>query len=251
MAGKMKSIAVYSLKGGVGKTTLAVNLAWSAATLSSRRTLLWDLDGQAASTYLLGGDAEGSEEAQAVFARDIAPSKVIRATATPQLDLLPADASLRRLDRFFFDLGKKKRLERLLERMDKDYDRILLDCPPGLAETSEQVLRAADLIIVPVIPSPLSQRALEDVIDYLDRHAIRRGAVLPVYNMVDRRRALHLAALEANPRWPVIPMASAIEAMSARREPIGCFAPRSPAGLALASLWTAIERRLARAPKGH
>lgn len=51
----MKSIAVYSVKGGVGKTTLAVNLAWCAAKLSARKTLLWDLDGQAAASFLLGG----------------------------------------------------------------------------------------------------------------------------------------------------------------------------------------------------
>ena len=247
----MRSIAVYSLKGGVGKTTIAVNLAWSAASLSSRRTLLWDLDGQAASSFLLGGDRPGSEEAQAVFANDVSPSKLIRPTSTERLDLLPADASLRGLDRFFFTLGRKKRLEKLLDRLARDYDRILLDCPPGLAETSEQVLRAADVIIVPVIPSPLSQRAFAEVVDFLDRNDIRRGAVLPVYNMVDRRRSMHLAALEANPKWPVIPMASAVEAMSARHEAVGSFAPRSPAAAALAGLWTAIERRLARTPKAR
>ena len=245
----MRSIAVYSLKGGVGKTSIAVNLAWAAAALSSRKTLLWDLDGQAASTFLLGAEAAGSEEAQAVFSRDVAPSKLVRPTATPRLDLLPADASLRGLDRFFFTLARKKRLAKLLGRLARDYDRIVLDCPPGLAETSEQVLRAAHIVIVPVIPSPLSRRALDEVVDYLDRHSIRRGAILPVYNMADRRRSMHLAALEANPSWPVIPMASAVEAMAARREPLGAFAPRSPASLALNGLWTAIERRLARIPK--
>jgi cellulose biosynthesis protein BcsQ len=243
-----RSVAVYSLKGGVGKTTIAVNLAWAAAALSRRSTLLWDLDAQAASTWLLGGE-QGAQEAQAVFARDEAPSKLVRETATERLHLLPADASLRSLDRFFFGLAKKRRLEKLLARIGESYQRVILDCPPGLAETSEQVLRAADLVIVPVIPSPLSQRALAEVVDFLDANDIRRGAILPVYNMVDRRRTLHREALEANPSWPFIPMASAVEAMARRHEAIGQFAPRSPAALALAELWTAIERRLARKPK--
>ena len=245
----MKSVAVYSLKGGVGKTTIAVNLAWAAATLSSRRTLLWDLDGQAAASWLLGSNGRGSEDAKAVFARDLAPGKLVRPTAIPRLELLPADASLRQLDRFFYTLGKKKRLEKLLEELGRDHDRVVLDCPPGLAETSEQVLRAADLIIVPVIPSPLSQRALDEVVAHLDRQSIRRGALLPVFNMVDRRRVMHRAALADKPDWPVIPMASAIEAMSARREAVVAFAPSSPGADALCGLWRAIERRLTRTAK--
>lgn len=246
----MHTIAVYSLKGGVGKTTLAVSLAWASATRSARRTLLWDVDPQAAASFLLGDGRRGKQEAQAVFAKDVDPVKLIHPTAIERLDLLPADASLRGLDRFLFGLGKKKRLLKLIEDVGRDYDRVLLDAPPGLTETSEQVLRAADLIIVPVIPSPLSQRALAEVVAYLDRHSIRRGPILPVYNMVDRRRSLHRAALEANPDWPVIPMASAFEAMSAATGGVARLPASSPAAQALFALWTGVEKKLARRARG-
>ncbi|HEX5181609.1 MAG TPA: ParA family protein [Allosphingosinicella sp.] len=241
----MKSVAIYSLKGGVGKTTLAVNLAWASATLSSRRTLLWDLDPQRGATYLLGGEGGPSDRARAVFAKSVAPGKLVRPTDFERLSLLPADISLRELDRYLFDLGKKKRLEKLLEMLGRMFERVILDCPPGLTETSEQVLRAADVIVVPVIPSPLSQRALEDVVDYLDRKKLGRGAILPVHSMVDRRRTLHVAALDAHRKWPVVPMASAFEAMSDSRMPVGAATRRGPAAASVAALWTAIEKRLA------
>ncbi len=240
----MRSIAVYSLKGGVGKTTLAVNLAMAAATRSARRTRLWDLDPQSAASYLLGAEPRGRQEAQAVFAKEVDPAKLVRATGVDRLALLPADASLRGLDRFLFDLDKKKRLAKLIERLGRDHDRIILDAPPGLTETSEQVLRAADIILVPVIPSPLSRRALDEVIAFLDRHSVRSGAVVPVLNMVDRRRTLHRAALAAQPDWPAIPMASAFEAMSA--SPGAPLAANTAAAAALTDLWSGLERRLSR-----
>lgn len=242
----MATIAVYSLKGGVGKTTLAVNLAWGAASQSSRRTLLWDLDPQAASSFLVGNAKLGKDAAQAVFARDVAPEKLIVPTGVARLDLLAADTSLRKLDHLLFSLGKRKRLAKLIDALEKSYDRIILDCPPGLTETAEQAMRAADLILVPVIPSPLSRRALDEVVAYLDREHGGHAPILPVFSMVDRRRLLHREALAADPTWPVIPMASAIEQMTVRRLPVGEFAAKSVAGEALSALWTGVERKLSR-----
>ncbi|OAN57172.1 ParA family protein [Sphingomonas sp. TDK1] len=240
---RVATIAVYSLKGGVGKTTLTINLAWASAVRSARRTLLWDLDPQAASTFLLGGDS-GRHQAQSIFSKDVAAAKLIQATAIDRLALLPADASLRQLDHLFHALDKKKRLSKLLDDLAEDFDRILLDCPPGLTETSEQVMRAADLIVVPVVPSPLSQRAFQEVAT----HLAQRGAkvpLMPVHAMVDRRRKLHVEALERQPDWPVIPMASIIESVAVQRAPVGAFAPRSAGARAFNDLWQAIERTLA------
>jgi chromosome partitioning protein len=241
----LATIAVYSLKGGVGKTTTAVNLAWASAAISKRRTLIWDLDPQAASSWLLSGDLSSRDAAQAIFSKDVGIRTLIQPSSVPGVDLIAADTSLRGLDHLFREMDKKKRLARLIDGLGKDYDRIILDCPPGLTETSEQVLRAADLVVVPVIPSPLSQRALGEVARYLVQRGGTHAPILPVYSMVDRRRALHRAAIEAQGDWPVIPMASAIEQMSVRRKPLGDFAPASPAAREFAGLWTAIERQLA------
>lgn len=150
----MASIAVYSVKGGVGKTTLAVNLAWVAATVSRRRTLLWDLDAANGSGFLLGVDPRRKHSADSIFADGSDPAKLIRPTGIAGLDLLPADESIRTLDRQLDRIGKKKRLARLTEALGKSYDRIIFDCPPVLNELSAQIIRAADLVIVPLPPSP-------------------------------------------------------------------------------------------------
>src|SRR5688572_27198225 len=121
-----KSVAVYSMKGGVGKTTLAANLAWASAVQSGLRTLLWDLDAQGGAAFLLGEEPKHGKAAR-IFERDTDPSKRVEPTRWPGLDLLAADLSLRHLDHALVEGDKPKRLRKLLKGFDSGYDRIILD----------------------------------------------------------------------------------------------------------------------------
>ena len=237
----MRCIALFSVKGGVGKTALAVNLAHAAATLSGRRTLLWDLDMQGAASWLLKVEARAGAKARKGLA-DADLADLVQPTAFPNLDVLAADRSLRRLEAELAGEGEK-RLKKALKSLENRYDRIILDCPPGLTELADQLFRAADLIVVPLIPSPLSTRALAQLQVHLATEMKSPPPVMPVFSMADRRKALHRDALAAHADWPVIPYAAAVEAMTATRTPL--LAGRSsPAATAVAGLWADVERRL-------
>lgn len=238
----MKSVAVFSVKGGVGKTAIAVNLAYTAATQSARRTLLWDLDAQGAATYVLKLAPHTGAAARKLFGRD-ADAADIQPSAWANLDVLAADRSLRSLEGQLAADDKAKRLRKLLKDMGGDYDRVILDCPPGLGALAEQIFRAVDLIVVPMLPSPLSVRAYEQLVDHLAKSG-DAPPVIPVFSMVDRRRALHKTLVDLSPERIAIPYASAVEGMAVHRSPIAVKSPSAPAARAFGALWAEVERRL-------
>ncbi|MEO6093454.1 MAG: ParA family protein [Novosphingobium sp.] len=238
-----KIIAVYSMKGGVGKTTIATNLAYCSATHSSLRTLLWDIDAQGAASFLFDQE-RSSTKAKRIFSREIEPSVLIEPTRWPNLDLLAADMSLRHLDRTLANVEKPNRLRKLLQKLAPAYDRIILDCPPSLGEISDQMFRAADLIVVPVPPTPLALRSFGHVQEHLARNDERRPQLLPVISMVDRRKSLHREFVAEHAEWPIIAQASIVERMAVEQSPVVAFAGGSPSSKAFGDLWERVERTL-------
>lgn len=239
----MPSVAVYSPKGGAGKSTIAVNLAHLAATTSTRKTLLWDIDAQGAASFLLGAEQRGGV-AHKVISRDAAAADLAVHTRYLNLDLLAADASLRSLEVQLVEADARKRVRKILLGLAGRYDRVVVDCPPGLTEVSEQVFRAVDLIVIPVQPSQLGVRSYHEARAHIRRMHPGGPEIVPVLSMVDGRRRLHREMVAAHAEWPAIPLASVVEQMSVRREPVGVLAPRHPATAAFRDLWAEVEGRL-------
>ncbi len=245
----MRVLATYSIKGGVGKTTSAVNLAYEAS-LAGARVLLWDLDPQgAASFYFRIRPKVKGGTSRLVGARGELSAHV-RATDLPALHVVPADFSLRHLD-LHLDATKRptERLAALLAPLDDSYDIAILDCPPSISLASESVFGASGALLVPVIPTTLSARTLTQLAGFLEG-LNGAPALLPHFTMVDRRKKLHLEQLAAlAAAWPaflqaVVPSASAVERMGVERAPVALFAPTSPAARAFRDLWTEVAARL-------
>jgi cellulose biosynthesis protein BcsQ len=231
------------MKGGVGKSSLAVNLADYAAR-AGNDALLWDIDAQGGATFLLGADA-GVSKAKRIFSKGAGPASLVQSTPFDRLDLIAADLSLRQLDAALAEADKPKRLRNLLAEITPAYDIVVLDCPPGLGELSDQIFRAADLVVVPLIPAPLSIRTLEQVREHLAAHHKKPPALLPVFSMVDRRKTLHRQIVADEPGWPAIPQASVVERMAVEQKPLASFGAGSAAGKATGSVWHAVARALA------
>lgn len=240
----MKTVATYSIKGGVGKTTAAVNLA-DAAARSGWRVLLWDVDPQGAATFFLRIKPSMRGGAERLIGKKGELASHIRATDRTGLDVVPADFSLRHLD-LHLDAVKRprERLAELLDPLAADYDLALLDCPPGVTLSSESVFGAVDALLVPTIPTPLSHRTLRQLDRFL-ADADRRPLMLPFVSMADRRKRLQrdlTDELLAEPGMlpTVIPNASVVEQMGTHRAPLHDFAPRAAATRAFDDLWTDI-----------
>lgn len=243
----MKVFATYNIKGGVGKTSTAVNLAYLSAR-EGRRTLLWDLDPQGAATYMFRVRPRVKGGGNALVTRKRPIEAALKATDFDNLHLLPADFSYRNMDLDLDDTKTRtRRLGQLLRTVADDYDVVFLDCPPSISLVSENVMHAADTLLVPLIPASLSLRTFDQLINFVDDSKGSKPEVVAFFSMADRRKRLHKDVIEGIPRDrtrvadTVIPALSIIEQMAERRAPVAAFAPTSRAALCYEELWAEVR----------
>jgi len=242
----MKIIATYNIKGGVGKTSTAVNLAYIAAQ-HGYKTLVWDLDPQGASSYYFRVKPKIKGGSKELIAGDRGLDGLIKATDFDNLDLLPADFSFRNLD-LVLDARKKptQRLKKLLAPLTKEYDFIILDCPPNISLLSESIFEATDIILSPIIPTTLSLRTLEQLKKYIKNNKLKHIQLIPFFSMADRRKKMHREIIETlvekhpDILQTAIPYASDIERMGWERMPLGAYMTKGRSTQAYQELWQEI-----------
>ena len=247
----MKVLAVYNIKGGVGKTTATVNLAYHASR-SGARVLVWDLDPQSAATFYFRVQAHVDGGGKRLMRGKTELASLVRGTDHPGLDLVPADFSYRHMDRVLGDQnGSRTRLAELLAPLASRYDCVFFDCPPSISMVSENVFHAADALLVPMIPTTLSLRTLNQLEAFRsERDGLQKLQVYPFLSMVDRRKRLHaeletrLAQERSDFLRASVPYASDAEKMGIQRAPIATYAPRSVVAGAFDALWQEIQGRL-------
>jgi cellulose biosynthesis protein BcsQ len=242
-------IALYNLKGGVGKTASCVNLAYLAAR-DGYKTLLWDIDPQGSASFYFHGKLKLKGGIKKLLGGDDALEEAIVETDYKNLDLVSADLSAKSMDIIIDELkSSKKILKGVLHRLAKSYDFIFIDCPPGLSSLSENVFYAADIVLMPVIPTTLSIRTYQMVRDFFREKDIEGSKMMCFFTMVDLRKNMHLEIMEELIRDKkffenYIPYLSDIEKMGIHRAPVEEFARNSYAAKCYADLWTEIKEGL-------
>ncbi len=246
----MKTIAFYNQKGGVGKTSLAVNFAYLSAR-AGNRTLLWDLDPQASATYILRVDNKLAPRTKALLNKKVELEELAVRSNFANLLVVPASVQLRLLsEKIFGDDKGSGAIERAARSAKGAFDTIVIDAPPSLNSLSDSVLAAIDLVCIPLQPSALAIHSLEALAEHLEHLSLAQKS-LAVYNMVDMRRIAHRSAIGASKsisRIPLLetflPYSADVERMATERTPIFELSTRSKVLPAFEALYDAISARL-------
>ncbi|MEI8279447.1 MAG: ParA family protein [Bacteroidota bacterium] len=242
----MVIISLYNLKGGVGKTASCVNFAYQAAK-DGYKTLLWDLDPQGAASFYYKAQPNSKGSAKKIIEHSLSLEAAIMQTDYPNLDVIPADISARKMDILLDDYNaSKKHLKSLLKGVANTYDFVFIDCPAGFSVLADNIFYASDVVLMPVVPTTLSIRTYDIVKEYFENKDTETDKLMCFFSMVDIRKKMHqdmMTQLSKDNRFfeYYIPYLSDIEKMGTRNAPIGAFAASSYAATCYRALWNEIK----------
>ena len=245
----MAVIAVYHIKGGVGKTATAVNLSYLSAQ-GGQKTLLCDMDPQGSSTFYFRIRTDNKLNTKKLLKGGKHIDKSIKGTDYPWLDLLPADFSYRNIDIALDDMKKsRQRISRILKPLRKEYDNIFIDCPPNITLLSENIFYAADYVLVPLVPTTLSHLSLQQLYRFLEEIGESRSKIMVFFSMVEKRKKMHWELMRKLIKKKgvlpsLIPYLADIEKMGIYRQPVSAALPRSIAAVAYSDLWQVVCKRI-------
>lgn len=251
----MKKIAVYNIKGGVGKTTTSVNLSCFLAK-AGLSVLLWDLDPQGGSSYFFQRQNQNANSHGRLFDKYITIYDVIQPTESYSIDLISndpvfSDMFLNKASKIAsIDFGNHDLFKFTLKEVEDDYDVCIMDCSPGRFLIHENIFNAANLLLVPNIPAPLSLYCNNMLMDSVEENEPAACRVLSFYNMVQTHKNLHRQYLDRRQEQGArllnnyIPFYSDIELIAHTHESIFHQIKDSKAVGYYQSLWEEICERM-------
>jgi len=241
-------IAIANQKGGVGKTTTAINLS-AALALEGKRVLLIDLDPQANSslTFLDQRGIEGTIY-ELLTEPEVAYDDVIRPTSVPGLDVLPSRISLAKFEsKVIGDFDAPFRLKDRIEGLTRLYEYVIIDTPPTLGLITVNALVASNYLIVPIQPSYFALEGTDDLLETVEKVKARPNPNLKVLGVVitllDKRTTLakdihdQIRQVFGDKVFEtVISKSVRLEESPAYKESIFTFAPNSSGAVEYSSL---------------